>query len=124
MSRNSRKRGPTSTGCKMPERAARAAARGTRRAKAGRAAEAVRLVDIPGIGPSIADDLQPIGIDHPQQSVWRDPYELYRPSNEQRGVRQDPCLIDCFLAVRCMEGAPPQPWWHYTAERKRHLGNG
>jgi hypothetical protein len=108
----------------MPERTARTGARGTRRAKAAHAAEAVRLVDIPNIGPSIADDLHQIGIDHPQQLVGRDPYELYRLSNEQRGVRQDPCLIDCFLAaVRFMEGAPAQPWWYYTAERKRHLGN-
>jgi hypothetical protein len=37
-------------------------------------------------------------------------------------VRHDPCVIDTFLsAVRFMEGAPPQPWWHCTPERKRHL---
>jgi hypothetical protein len=91
--------------------------------KAERGADAERLTDIPNIGPSIADDLRQIGIEHPKQLIGRDPYELYRLSNERRGMRQDPCLIDCFIAaVRFMEGAPPTPWWHYTAERKAHLG--
>jgi hypothetical protein len=28
-------------------------------------------------------------------------------------------VLDTFIAaVRFMEGAPPHPWWHYTAERK------
>ncbi len=85
--------------------------------------QAQRLVDIPNIGPSIAGDLRALGITEPRQLVGRDPYAMYEHSNRIAGVRQDPCLIDCFIsAVRFMEGAPPLPWWHYTAERKRHLG--
>lgn len=92
--------------------------------KARSAADAKRLQDIPNIGPSIADDLRAIGIHEPRQLPGRDPYELYRLSNDHAGVRQDPCLIDCFIAaVRFMEGAPATPWWHYTEERKRHVGN-
>ena len=91
--------------------------------KARAAAEARRLLDIPNIGPSIADDLRALGIERPAQLVGKDPYALYARMTELTGVAHDPCLCDCFIAaVRFMEGAPPTPWWHYTAERKQHLG--
>lgn len=90
--------------------------------KAKTAAHARALEEIPNIGKSIAGDLRAIGIFDPRQLIGRDPYDLYALSNEKAGVRQDPCLIDCFIsAVRFMEGAPARPWWNYTAERKRHL---
>jgi hypothetical protein len=83
---------------------------------------AKRLQDIPNIGPSIAADLQALGIAEPTQLAGCDPYELYERSNRLRGVRQDPCLCDTFIAaVRFMEGAPPHPWWYYTLERKQHF---
>ncbi len=89
--------------------------------KARAGSDAKRLQDIPNIGPSIAGDLRAIGIHEPRQLIGQDPYDLYRRSNIVAGVRQDPCLIDCFIsAVRFMEGAPPHPWWFYTAERKRN----
>lgn len=92
--------------------------------KATTAAKARRLEEIPNIGPSIAADLRAIGIAEPRHLVGQDPYALYARSNRAAGVRQDPCLIDCFIsAVRFMEGARPRPWWKYTAERKRHLGS-
>lgn len=88
--------------------------------KARTAAQARRLEEIPNIGKSIAADLRAIDITEPRQLVGRDPYALYDASNAFAGMRQDPCLIDCFIsAVRFMEGAPPHPWWHYTDERKR-----
>ncbi len=90
--------------------------------KAKHSAQAHRLQDIPNIGPSIAADLRAIGIREPHQLVGQDPYDLYRRSNTVAGIRQDPCLIDCFIsAVRFMEGAPPRPWWKYTPERKRTM---
>jgi len=56
----------------------------------------------------------------PRALVGRDPYRLYLALCEATGERQDPCVLDVFIsAVRLMEGAPVQPWWHYTAERKR-----
>ena len=92
--------------------------------KAKTADQARNLVDIPNIGPSIAADLRALGITEPRQLVGRDPYALYEHSNRVAGVRQDPCLADCFIAaVRFMEGAPPHPWWHYTAERKARLSS-
>ena len=44
--------------------------------------------------------------------------DLCRITNQ----RHDPCLLDTFIAaVRYMEGAPKNPWWKYTAERKREM---
>ena len=91
--------------------------------KAQNAAAAMRLEDIPNIGPSIADDLRGLDIFEPGQLVGQDPYELYRRVGERAGVAMDPCLCDCFIAaVRFMEGGPVRPWWYYTEERKRRLG--
>jgi len=91
--------------------------------KAASAPAALRLEDIPNIGPSIADDLRAIDIFEPRQLVGRDPYELYRRMTEVTGEVHDPCLCDTFIAaVRFMEGGPPRPWWFYTAERKQRLG--
>jgi len=91
-------------------------------AKAKVAASALRLTDIPNIGKSIAGDLEGIGIRHPQQLRGLDPYALYARLNCETGSHHDKCVCDTFIAaVRFMEGAPPHPWWHYTAERKRHF---
>nr|WP_298131241.1 helix-hairpin-helix domain-containing protein [uncultured Pseudoxanthomonas sp.] len=90
--------------------------------KVRHADDARALEDIPNIGPSIAGDLRGIGIAHPHDLLGQDPYALYRRVNETTGQRHDPCLCDCFIAaVRFMEGSGPVPWWHYTAERKRHV---
>ena len=93
--------------------------------KARTAAEAHRLEDLPNIGKAMAGDLRLLGITQPTQLAGRDPYRLYAELCAATGARHDPCVIDAFIsAVRFMEGAPPQPWWHYTAERKRRIGRG
>jgi len=90
--------------------------------KADSARAAMRLEDIPNIGPSIADDLRALDIFEPQQLVGKDPYALYRRMTEITGVVHDPCLCDTFIAaVRFMEGGPARPWWFYTPERKKKL---
>jgi hypothetical protein len=82
-----------------------------------------RLEDLPNIGPSLAADLRQVGIEKPNELPGQDPYVLYDMLCGITGVRHDPCVLDTFIsAVRFMEGAPPHPWWHYTAERKRTLG--
>lgn len=82
--------------------------------------EAVRaLTDLPNIGPACAQDLRLLGIEHPQQLVGRDACELYRSLCRITGVRHDPCVIDVFLSITdFMAGGEPQPWWHYTPQRK------
>ncbi len=77
------------------------------------------LTDIPNIGPAMAKDLRLLGIDQPGQLPGRDPLQMHDELCRVTGKRQDPCVIDVFIAaVRFMEGAPARPWWHYTAERK------
>lgn len=78
------------------------------------------LTDLPNIGPSMAGDLRLLGINTPQQLIGRDPLQLYRRLCELTQTRHDPCVMDAFLSIAdFMAGNPPQPWWHYTAERKR-----
>lgn len=89
-------------------------------AKAADAQSAMSLEAIPNVGPAVARDLRSIGIARPQQLAGRDPYDLYLKLCRQTGRRQDPCVLDTFIAlVRFMEGAPARPWWRYTPERKK-----
>lgn len=90
--------------------------------KAKRAAEVTTLESIPNIGPAMARDLRQLGITTPAALVGRDPYAIYQDLCLHTGVRQDPCVLDTFIAAtRFMAGDPPHPWWHYTAERKRTI---
>ncbi len=80
------------------------------------------LEDLPNVGPAIAADLRAIGIATPAALFGRNPYAMYDALNEVTGRRQDPCVLDTFIAaVRFVEGGPARPWWTYTAERKREL---
>jgi len=81
-----------------------------------------KLEEIINIGPSLAADLRSIGVMTPLDLIGQDPYQLYQSLCTVTRTRQDPCVLDVFIsAVRYMEGAPPRPWWRYTAERKRLL---
>ena len=83
----------------------------------------VRFEQIPNVGPRIADDFRRLRIGHPHHLAGQDPYALYHRLNDLTGTRQDPCVLDTFIAaVRYMEGAPKTPWWKYTPERKRRFG--
>jgi hypothetical protein len=63
-----------------------------------------------------------LGFERPDDLKGNDPYQLYDRINEATGQRQDPCLLDTFIAaVRYVEGGPRLPWWAFTAERKRTL---
>ena len=88
--------------------------------KASTARVATVLEEIPNVGASIARDLRSIGIKRPRELIGRNPHSLYQALSKRTQVRQDPCVLDTFIsAVRFMEGAPPRPWWYYTAERKK-----
>lgn len=88
--------------------------------KARCADECLELEQLPNIGPSLAQDLRLIGIGAPAALRGADGYLLYRRLCEATGARQDPCVLDTFLAITdFMGGAPPAPWWRYTAERKQ-----
>ena len=83
-----------------------------------------KLTDLPNIGPSIAGDLQQLGIYCPYDLVGRDPYAMHAQLNTITNVQHDPCIIDVFISItRFMAGDAPRPWWDYTAERKHFLTN-
>lgn len=79
-----------------------------------------QLTDLPNVGPAMARDLQLLGISRPDQLVGRDPVALYTELAVLTASRQDPCVLDVFISItRFMNGADPQPWWKFTAERQR-----
>lgn len=91
--------------------------------KARSAAEARQLEQLPNIGPSLAADLRLIGVLHPAELARRDAFELYQALQRRTGQRQDPCVLDTFMAATdFMRGAPARRWWTYTAERKARFG--
>jgi hypothetical protein len=86
-------------------------------------ADCQRLEDLPNIGPSIADDLRKLGIVHPSELAHRDAFVLYQSLCALTGKRQDPCVLDPFMAATdFMRGASPEPWWAYTKQRKLLYG--
>lgn len=92
--------------------------------KARSATECQSLEQLPNIGPSMAADLRALGIARPQDLAQRDAFALYQALCSLSGKRQDPCVLDTFMAATdFMRGAAPAPWWSYTAERKRLYGS-
>ncbi|MFO1341271.1 MAG: helix-hairpin-helix domain-containing protein [Burkholderiaceae bacterium] len=91
--------------------------------KAASASECHALEQLPNVGPAMAGDLRLLGLNHPADLRGRDAYALYRALERATGQRQDPCVLDTFMAiVDFMNGAAPKPWWAYTAERKQLHG--
>ncbi len=91
--------------------------------KASCADECERLEQLPNIGPSIAADLRSLSILHPRELASRDAFQLYQALCTHTGKRQDPCVLDTFMAAtEFMRGGPPRPWWDFTAERKARFG--
>lgn len=91
--------------------------------KATHAAECAALEQLPNIGPALAADLRLIGIPHPADLRGKDAFVLYQKLSAATGQRQDPCVLDTFMAaVDFMRGAPAAPWWHYTPQRKALFG--
>lgn len=78
------------------------------------------LQSIPGVGPSIAQDLRDLGIHRVAHLKGRDPEAMYELSNARRGVRQDRCLLYVFrCAVYYASTARPDAeklkWWNWKA---------
>lgn len=92
--------------------------------KACQAEECQTLEQLPNIGPSLAANLRLLGIQHPRELAGRDAFVLYQALCAKTGQRQDPCVLDTFMAITdFMRGAQPAPWWHYTAQRKALYGS-
>jgi hypothetical protein len=73
---------------------------------------------IPGIGPSIAEDLHQIGIKKISDLKGKDPLHLYEASCRKEGYKIDRCLLYVYrCAVYFAETKKPDPkkllWWNW-----------
>jgi hypothetical protein len=94
-----------------------------KRPKAAEPSACRALEQLPNIGPALAADLRLIGIHSPRELRGRDPFVLYQQLCAATGQRQDPCVLDTFMAATdFMRGAEPAPWWVYTPQRKLLYG--
>ena len=85
-----------------------------------KAASLRELMEIPGVGKSIANDLWNIGIRHTKDLKRRNAQELYDLSNRYAGAVQDRCLLYVF---RCAvyyastksenQQAEKLKWWNW-----------
>ena len=101
----------TTTSLRRPRSGARASR------AAGRAASD-ELQTIPGVGPSIAQDLRDLGVRRVADLKGKDPEALYDRIALQRGVHQDRCLLYVFrCAVYFASTTRPRPeklkWWNW-----------
>jgi nucleotidyltransferase/DNA polymerase involved in DNA repair len=75
------------------------------------------LTVIPGVGKSIAKDLEKIGITSVKDLKGKDPEKLYKLSNKKAGKLQDRCLLYVFRSsVYYAEGGKdPEKlkWWNW-----------
>lgn len=85
----------------------------------GRDETIARLVEIPNVGPRMAEDLAKLGVARLEDAAGRDPDEMYHELCGIDARRHDPCVRDVFAAVVSLaEGGPARPWWEFTPERK------
>ena len=73
---------------------------------------------IPGVGPSIAEDLYELGIRRVAELKGKDPERLYSRRCTQVGMRIDPCLLYVFrCAVYYASHIRHNPellkWWNW-----------
>ncbi|MES2006978.1 MAG: helix-hairpin-helix domain-containing protein [Patescibacteria group bacterium] len=92
--------------------------------KAIRADAVKKFTDIPNVGSAMAKDFEQLGIKNPKELKGKNALTLYKKMCVITKSRQDPCVLDTYMAViDFMNGAKPKPWWHYTAERKHKYPN-
>lgn len=90
--------------------------------KATHAREVRAFTDIPNVGRAMTRDFQRLGFTAPAELAGEDPYALYQRMCAASGARQDPCVLDTYMAVvEFMNGGPPKPWWSFTADRKKRF---
>jgi hypothetical protein len=76
------------------------------------------LLEIPGVGPSICQDLEELGIGKVSDLAGKDPEELYTQMCRDRNTRIDRCVLYVFrCAVYYAENEQREPellkWWNW-----------
>ncbi len=92
--------------------------------KARIAKDAKVFTDIPNIGPAVAKRLLLLGLHEPKDLKGKDAFALYTKTCRLSGRREDPCLLDTYMAaVDFMDGAIARNWFMYTKSRKKKYPN-
>ena len=76
------------------------------------------LQALPGVGPSIAADLEELGFRRPADLRGRDPQMMYDELIRLRGQHQDRCVLYLFRCAVYYASTPdPRPelckWWNH-----------
>lgn len=84
------------------------------------------LEDIPGIGVSLAHDLESLGIKHIADLKKKNPEALYKKLCLKQGKRLDPCVLYAFrCAVYYASHTKHDPqklkWWNWKDVEKNSL---
>lgn len=87
-------------------------------------ASAKHLTDIPGVGPSIANDLQSLGYSKPADLRGEDPEAMYERLMAQSGAHIDRCILYVFrCAVYYARTDNPDTdrllWWNWKDNAKQ-----
>ena len=83
-----------------------------------------RFTDLPNIGPAGAKDFEVLGFKEPSELVGADPLALFEALCAATCSKQDPCVLDVLMSVtHFINGGKPEPWWHFTEQRKRQYGH-
>jgi hypothetical protein len=82
------------------------------------------LQSLPGIGPSLAEDLVELGLRSPEDLHGQDPEALYADLCALRGRRLDPCVLYAFrCAVHAATTGDDDPelrkWWNWKERSTR-----
>ncbi len=111
------------------ERSSDAAAPGSRRRappqRVSHAAKDDPLLSLRNIGPAMRRDFDLLGIRSRGQLARASADALYLKIQRLTSTRHDPCVWDTYAAaIHEARGGEPQPWWHFTRERKRRQAEG
>jgi len=77
---------------------------------------------IPGVGPSVAKDLESLGIRKVEDLKRADPQELYERLCRKTRSRQDPCVLYTFrcavyYASRPVHDPEKLKWWNWKDKK-------
>ena len=82
------------------------------------------LMQIPGVGKSIANDLWNIGIHKIEDLKGKDPQKLFEQSNRFAGCTQDRCLLYTFRCAVYFAETPKEKqeveklkWWNWMDKK-------
>jgi hypothetical protein len=77
------------------------------------------LAQLRNVGPAALRDFDLLGIRTQKQLAAQEPLALYRRLERKSGQRQDPCVLDVFMAtIHQARTGEALNWWTFTPRRK------